>query len=122
MELRIRKICNAGDIQSECIELIVNTPVNLKSFIVSDTCYRQSSNSGVKHFFWFPDLYVTAGTLIKLNSRLGINDGVGDLNLYWNLEYALWNDKFATVYLIKIDDYILFPDAKNYIGTLFSSD
>lgn len=122
MELRIKKIHNAGDIRSEYIEMFVNAPINLKNFIVSDTCYSQSSKCEDKHIFWFPDLNVNTGTFIKLNSRQGINENAGYINLYWNLKYALWKDRFATAYVIKIEDYIVFPDAKRYLDTLFSSD
>ena len=37
MELQIKKIQNAGDLNSEFIELTVNAPTNLKNFILSDS-------------------------------------------------------------------------------------
>jgi len=121
MELRIKKIQNAGDIRSEYIELSANAPINLKNFIVSDSFYTHSEKDSKKHTFWFPELSVNPGTTIRLNTRKGINN-LKLANLYWNLDEALWKEKFISAYLIRIDDYAPFPDTKGFLDTLFSSD
>jgi hypothetical protein len=121
MELRIKRIHNAGDIRSEFIELFVNSPLNLKNFIISDTFYTQSDKDSKKHLFWFPEFSVRTGTIIRLNTRKGINN-LESANFYWNLDEALWKDRFISAYLIKIDNYETFPDTKGFLDMLFSSD
>lgn len=121
MELRIKKIQNAGDIRSEYIELTASTNTNLKNFILSDSFYTHSGEDCKKHTFWFPELTVNAGTTIRLNTRKGMNN-LKLANLYWNLDEALWKEKFISAYLIKIDDYSPYPDTKGFLDTLFSSD
>jgi hypothetical protein len=121
MEIRIKKIQNAGDIRSEFIELKVNAPTNLKNFILSDSFYTHSDKDCRKHLFWFPELPVTQGITIRLNTRKGINN-LQLANFYWNLDEALWKEKFISAYLIRIDDYIPFPDTKGFLDNLFSSD
>ena len=122
MELQIKRIHNLGDINFEFIELKANTSVNLKNFILSDTSYHKSTDAVSKHIYWFPELSVSKGTTIRLNTRKGINTQAGILDLYWNLDNALWKDKFATAYIIKIDHYVIFPEFSNYIDNLFSCD
>ena len=121
MELRIKKIQNAGDIRSEYIELTASTSTNLKNFILSDSFYTHSGEDCKKHTFWFPELNVNAGTTIRLNTRKGMNN-LKLANLYWNLDEALWKEKFISAYLIRIDDYLPYPDTKGFMDTLFSSD
>lgn len=119
MELQIKKIQNAGDISSEFIELTAIDPVNLKNFILSDTYHTHSSKIFRNHTYWFPELMVNAGTIIRLNTRKGLNN-LKLANLYWNLDEPLWNDKLIAAYLIRIDEYIPFPDSKGFSDSLFS--
>ena len=121
MELRIKNICNAGDIERECIELFVNFPVNLKNFMISDHSFHRINNKSNK-IFWFPELNVRSGATIKLHTRCGRNEYTGLIDIFWNLDEPLWKNKFATAYLIKIDNYCIFPEIKNCMDTLFSSD
>lgn len=121
MELKIKKIQNAGDIRSEYIELTATAPVNLKNFMLTDSFHTHSGKDFKKHTFWFPELYVNAGTTIRLNTRKGLNN-LKLANLYWNLDEALWKEKFISAYLIRIDNYIPYPDTKGFLDTLFSND
>ncbi len=120
MELQIKKIQNAGDLNSEFIELTVNAPTNLKNFILSDSFHNNPDKHVRNHTFWFPELYVTRGTTVRLNTGKGIHN-LKLANLYWNLDEALWKDKFISAYLIRIDDYLPFPDSKGFVDTLFGS-
>lgn len=121
MELRIKQIHNAGDIRSEFVELFVNSPVNLRHFILADTFYTQSDSDCRKNLFWFPELRVETGMSIRVNTRKGINN-LHLNNFYWNLDEALWKNNFVSVYLVKIDEYLVFPDSKRFLDNLFSSD
>ena len=120
MELRIKKIQNAGDISSEFIELTAIDPVNLKNFILSDSYNTHSTKIVRNHTYWFPELIVNAGTTIRLNTRKGLNN-LKLANLYWNLDEPLWKDKLIAAYLIRIDDYLPFPDSKGFSDSLFLS-
>ncbi len=122
MEMQIRKIFNSGDIRSEYIELRANISVNLKNFIASNTCYYHCANTELKNIYWFPELSVESGTVIRLNTRKGINKHLGILDLYWNLDHSLWKDKSAKIYIIKLDHYITYPEISNDIDALFSCD
>ncbi len=121
MELRIKGIRNAGDIRSEYIELVANSTVNLKNFILSDTFYTHSNRNIKRHLFWFPELNIRMGTTVRLNTRKGLHN-LELANFYWNLDEALWKQQFVSAYLIRIDDYIPYPDTKGFLDTLFSSD
>jgi len=121
MELKIKQIHNAGDIRREFIELYVNSPTNLKNFIISDSLYTQFQKDCKKFAFWFPDLQVNQGISIMLNTRKGINNFAKN-TFYWNSNKALWKDKPVSTYLIKIDNFDKFPDSRRYLDSLFSSD
>lgn len=117
MELKIKKIHNSGDVRSEYIEFSVEKPVNLKNYILSDSYHNNSENK--KHVYWFPEITVKAGEVVRLNTGKGVNNPRLN-NLYWNLESPIWKDKFISAYLIKIDDFVTYPDTKGFMGTLFS--
>lgn len=122
MELRIKSIYNPGDLEREYIEIFVNFPASLKDFMISDYSHIHACNNKPKRIFWFPDLNVKTGSVIRLNTRRGRNDYTGLIDIFWNLDEALWKNRFTTAYLIKIDNFCLFPETKNYMDTLFSSD
>ena len=120
MELKIKKIQNAGNLSSEFIELTAIAKANLKNFILSDSFHTNSDKHGRQHTFWFPELLVNPGTTIRLNTRKGIHN-LKLANLYWNLDEPLWTEKFISAYLIRINDYTPFPDSKGFSDSLFSS-
>ncbi|MEO7357964.1 MAG: hypothetical protein ABIY50_10660, partial [Ignavibacteria bacterium] len=111
MELRIKKIYNAGDIRSEYLEIFVNSDTNLKNFVILNSFNVKFNKSGKNYFYWLPDHKVDQGESVIVNTRNGIND-LTSLSFYWNLEKPLWKEAPSSVYLIRIRDYEKFPDAR----------
>lgn len=120
MNLRIKKIGNPGDLRSEYIELSASSSLNLKNYMLCDSLYTNSGKESKRHSFWFPELWINKGDTVRLNTGIGIHN-LKLANLYWNLSEPVWNNPNSSAYLIKIDDYISYPDNGGFVDSLFSA-
>lgn len=97
----------------ERIILKVTEDCNTWPYILFDTTYDEEGRvtNRNRHSFIFPNLNVSKGDFIILNTGNGVYDkfrnkrGTMTHVLYWGLDTAVWNNQQDSALLVKVDEH-----------------
>lgn len=101
MSLKIVKIHNHGQQESEYVELAVVEDCDLTYFIVADTTYSSDKklvSNKLRHMHWFLAKDVKKGDLVFLCTGKGISSSKANASgttthvVFWGLDAPVWND------------------------------
>ena len=101
MSLKIIRVSDAGDDQSERLVMKVTDECNLKDFMVMDCTYENGQVSNKhRHVYFFPDKSVKKVEYVILFTRSGKNktgtwnddDDTVTHRFYWGLDTTVWNE------------------------------
>jgi hypothetical protein len=109
MDLKIRKIAEAGNLEKERVVFDVLEDVFLGGFIVFKSMAKEEKvSSTVESAYWFPDKEIKKGDVIALYSKRGIDferlnpeNSTTTRFFYWGKDSALWKDSDDAVVLVE---------------------
>ncbi|HMH45457.1 MAG TPA: hypothetical protein VK557_18360 [Pyrinomonadaceae bacterium] len=113
MNVELKAVRNAGDLDHERVVLRVRLPDDIGLYVIGDSeSIDPESISGRLHrMFWFPDGRVSAGDLVILYSKKGKDkakknkSGSTSHFYYWGFTHPIWNEPDSAAVLIKIKDF-----------------
>ena len=100
MEISINSIKKRGILEEERIVMeVVEDFTDIGNYALFQTGYRdEQPTTGVNHTYWFPHKYVTAGDLVILYSRSGVQtekkmkSGNTAYFYFWGKDEPMWDD------------------------------
>lgn len=113
MKVEIRAIRESGVTNKERLVLKVMHDDDIGYYAVFNTALTeegQVSNS-VRHAYWFPDKKVSAGDLVVLYTKSGVQTETKNENgttshfFYWGLDKNIWHKKRSSAVLLHIDNW-----------------
>lgn len=113
MNVEIRSIKDAGDLENERLVLKVLKDCDIGRFLTFDTTYTDDGKVSnlVRHPYWFPDKEVKAGDLVVVYTKSGrqsqkVNDnGTTSHFLYRGLDRTIWNQARDCAVVLEISDW-----------------
>jgi hypothetical protein len=114
MNLKLRKVEYAGDLEKERVIIDVKGDDDLNNYMIVDNTFNNEGEPSNKHrhLYKFPKQSVKKGDLIVLFSKEGKNrvinhDGdINQYNFYWNNSTtSVWNKGIDKCHLIKIENH-----------------
>ena len=118
MEININSIKKRGNIENERVVMEVTEDfTDIGKYALFQTGYRdEQPTTGVNHAYWFPNKIVTAGDLVILYSRSGVQtekkmkSGNNTAYFYyWGKEEPMWDDLDTCAVLLFGPDWEVFP-------------
>jgi hypothetical protein len=111
MNLSIRSVTDAGDLEKERVIMVASGVTDIGKYQVADTrAITDGVNSEIKRIFWLPDKKVKANDVVVLYTKAGKANEKANQNgtishfFYWGLGEAIWTPGRACV-LIRVADW-----------------
>jgi hypothetical protein len=114
MDLEIKYVKDAGNINHERIILKALKKVQVGEYMIADSTYTvdgQISNI-LRHIFWIPDKIIQANDLVVIYTKVGHSSeklnksGVTTHFFYWDIDRTIWNKEGDNATLFRIKDWL----------------
>lgn len=115
MNLKLRKVEYAGDLEKERVIIDVKGDDDLNNYMIVDNTFDGEGEPSNKHRhlykFRFHKRDVSRGDIIVLNSREGkygltkLGSGANRHDFYWDSKNSIWNKGRDKCHLIRIEDF-----------------